>query len=142
MREQWYLIWCLAALVLWGMAGMADGVAETLQFHYSAFAQKCSSCTDQYWNPEVSWNNKYADSEEPRQRFIGSTTVLVWMTDAYHLFRSLTTWCLVAGWLVTCMVFLRLWIELHYWSLLACAVGYWAAKAVGFHLVYTFYFGS
>jgi hypothetical protein len=144
MKEyKYFLLWCLAALVLWGMAGMADGTAETLQFHYSAFKSKCPSCDDQYWWPEVSWTNKYYQpSEALRPKFPGSTTVFVWTTDAYHLFRSLTTWFLVAGWLVMCMSYMRLWIELRWWSLLVCAAGYWAAKAVGFHLIYTLYFNS
>jgi hypothetical protein len=142
MKEHGYLIWCFVALVCWGLAGMADGVAETLQFHYGDFKVKCPNCADEYWNPGVSWINKYGASETLRPKFPGSTTVFVWITDAYHLFRSLTTWFLVAGWLLACMVFMRLWIELNYWSLFTIAAAYWMAKAVGFHLVYTIYFGS
>jgi hypothetical protein len=137
---QAWLLWLFAALVCWGLSGMADGTAETLQFHYSYFKAKCPSCNDQYWWPDISWTNKYAASGNLRPKFLGSTTVFVWTTDAYHLFRSMTTWFLILGWLLACLVFMRLWIETYLWSLLILAAGYWAAKAVGFHIMYSIIF--
>jgi hypothetical protein len=38
------------------------------------------------WNPVVSWRNKWKNGD-PRQgeRFLGSSTVFVFLTDAWHL---------------------------------------------------------
>lgn len=68
------------------VAGLADGTAETLKFHYGRFDQKFNA-NDDYWNPELSWRNKYGQNLEPR--FPGSTTFLVWTTDGYHLTRTI-----------------------------------------------------
>lgn len=38
-----------------------------------------------WWNPNISWKNKYKNND-PTQgpKFFGSTTFLVWLTDAWH----------------------------------------------------------
>ena len=71
-------------------AGMCDGVSQTLYSHYYAFENLFPEANDQYWNPYQSWTNKYRNGD-PGQgpKFIGSTTVFVSMTDAFHLLRTL-----------------------------------------------------
>jgi hypothetical protein len=71
-------------------AGMCDGVSQTLYSHYYAFETKFPEANPQYWNPYHSWTNKYKNGD-PAQgpKFIGSTTVFVSMTDAFHLLRTL-----------------------------------------------------
>jgi hypothetical protein len=78
-------------------AGMCDGFAQTLYSHYYAFENVFPEANEQYWNPYLSWTNKYKNGD-PAQgpKFIGSTTVFVSMTDAYHLLRTLNKLNLVA----------------------------------------------
>jgi len=73
-------------------AGWYDGVADVLQHHYSdsVFPQTDRN-TDKfwlggdrkYWDPAISWKNKYW------RDFPLSETTLVWMTDGWHLSKSL-----------------------------------------------------
>lgn len=70
-------------------AGMCDGVSQTLYAHYTSFENKFPNANDQYWNPYISWTNKYLNNDPAQgEKFLGSTTVFVFSTDAYHLFRT------------------------------------------------------
>lgn len=77
-------------------AGFFNGVGDNLQFHYSqtVFPQgpgeKFLWGGQQYWNPNLSWRNKYEDWPRDRsEAFPLSTSALVWTTDAWHLTNSL-----------------------------------------------------
>ncbi len=71
-------------------AGMCDGVSQTLYAHYYAFENKFPDANEQYWNPYESWTNKYMHNDPAQgEKFFGSTTVFVFSTDAYHLFRTI-----------------------------------------------------
>jgi hypothetical protein len=76
-------------LVCWILAAVCNAVMDVLAFKYkySIF----SSRDPFYWNPGISWRNKYKSrktSEGPA--FLGSTTFLVFTTDAWHLFQFLS----------------------------------------------------
>lgn len=87
------------------VAGAAKGVSDTLQFHYgrSVFA---SFQNEQWWNPEVSWKNKYRDydSGDTREAYLGSRSLLVWRTDAWHLAQTIET----LGWALAVLLAIRL----------------------------------
>ncbi len=71
-------------------SGMVDGTTEALVFHYdNGFKRTFPNANNQFWNPKVSWKNKYKNMD-PAQgpRFMGSTNVFVSMTDGYHLTRT------------------------------------------------------
>jgi hypothetical protein len=70
------------------VAGMADGLNQTLEFHYNDFKRVFPNANDNYWNPQVSWVNKYKNGNSADgPKYMGSTTYLVWTTDGYHLTR-------------------------------------------------------
>lgn len=72
------------------IAGAADGLSQDLLFHYPEFERFSGATNEQYWNPELSWRNKYKDGDpENGAKFFGSTTFLVGLTDGYHASRSL-----------------------------------------------------
>lgn len=79
-----------ALILLWLcviLSAVCKAVKDTLQFHfYSSIFDKCNH---QYWNPDVSWKNKYKYGEIGVPKFWGSTTIFVWLTDAWHLFDML-----------------------------------------------------
>jgi len=76
-------------------AGFFNGVGDNLQFHYSEtiFPQPGERFLwggHQYWNPSVSWRNKYKDWPSDRsEAFPLSTSALAWTTDAWHLTNTL-----------------------------------------------------
>lgn len=72
---------------LFAVAGYAEGMNDAIAFHYDAFKKVHPNAPDSYWNPEVSWKNKYANYDEGNHadRFPLSSTVLVFATDGFHL---------------------------------------------------------
>lgn len=71
-------------------SGMIDGTIESINYHYEdGFKKRCPNVNDQFWNPAISWKNKYKNgnsSEGPK--FKGSTNIFVCTTDAYHMLRG------------------------------------------------------
>jgi hypothetical protein len=70
-------------------SGMIDGTVETISHHYSYFKNRLPEANDKYWNPQVSWVNKYKNGNPNLgPKFTGSMTVLAWTTDGYHMLRT------------------------------------------------------
>lgn len=71
------------------ISGFANAVMDTLQFHYSKSIFKKFK-NQQWWNPAISWKNKYKNNDpNDGSKFFGSTTFLVFVTDAWHFFQFL-----------------------------------------------------
>jgi len=68
------------------LAGIAEAHMDTLQFHF--YRSRFSSFNHSFWNPEISWKNKYK-LNDPRYgaKFPGSTTIFVFITDGWHLMK-------------------------------------------------------
>lgn len=71
------------------LAGAFNGVSQDLLFHYNEFENTFPNANPQFWDPEISWVNKYKN-KNPLQgaKFPGSTTILVGTTDGYHAMLS------------------------------------------------------
>lgn len=68
------------------VAGASKGFNETLQFHWSYFRKKFPNANPMWFNPAVSWRNKYKNGNRLEgEKFPLSTSVLVAFTDQYHL---------------------------------------------------------
>ncbi len=82
------LLLSLSPAVLFFAAGICNSVMDTLAYHFSSSVFSLKS-NPQFWNPELSWINKYRNGD-PGQgaKFFGSTTFLVWTQDGWHLFKS------------------------------------------------------
>jgi hypothetical protein len=127
------------------IAGMANGVMDKLQFHYgkSVFAKFENQ---DFWNPNRSWRNKWAQDDEGNlvqpltPRYWGSSTFLVWTTDAWHLAQTI----FFAAWrtalvLVASIVWRfspRNWLNTAIWIVLWLVLA--GVQAGGFHLLYTY----
>ena len=77
--------WLVIAVMLTASA-FAKAAMDILQhkFNDSIF----SDLNDDWWDPTFSWRNKYyARSEYLGERFPGSTTIFVFVTDAWHMFQ-------------------------------------------------------
>jgi len=68
------------------VAGSAKGFNETLQFNYKIFEKTFPGANKQWFDPKVSWRNKYKDGNPDNgpKSFL-STSLLVAFTDQYHL---------------------------------------------------------
>ena len=83
-------------LLMFFLAGVAEAHMDTLQFHF--YRSRFSSFNHAFWNPEISWRNKYK-LNDPRYgaKFPGSTTIFVFVTDAWHLMKFLRNIFLFVG---------------------------------------------
>lgn len=83
--------------LLFFLSGVCEAIMDTLQFHYgnSVFSNFKNQL---FWNPEISWKNKYKDSDPTKgEKFPFATTLLVGLTDSWHLFKLLRTLTIFAG---------------------------------------------
>lgn len=77
----------VAPSLLSGVSGAAYGVHETVVHHPDRIPE---SWNMQFWDNRLSWRNKYKYGQpENGPAYLGSTNVLVWTTDAKHLFGTL-----------------------------------------------------
>jgi hypothetical protein len=96
MKKYWIVFVCLGLIAT---AGLLNGAMDKLQFHYSKSVFPKGDDTllgldEQYWNPAISWKNKYKDwPEDPRPAFPGAITWGVFLTDAWHLLKWLMLAC-------------------------------------------------
>src|SRR5688572_604515 len=68
------------------VSGAAKGFNETLQFNYKNFEKTFPGANKQWFDPQVSWRNKYEDGNPDNgAKFFLSTSVFVMVTDQYHL---------------------------------------------------------
>ena len=68
------------------LAGAARGFNEGLQFQYNGFAKIFPGANKQWFYPAHSFRNKYKDGDPAKgPKFPLSTSVLVFLTDQYHL---------------------------------------------------------
>jgi hypothetical protein len=65
-------------------------IMAVLQFHYESSI--FTRLSPQFWDPKKSWVNKWSrfKTHTFRERFPGSSTIFVFLTDAYHLFQFIT----------------------------------------------------
>jgi hypothetical protein len=79
--------WKSASAIL--VAGIFDGQAEIVKWHYSDFKAMFPNANDQFFDPEISWRNKHEGGlPENGPAYFGSTTFLVGTTDWYHMSRT------------------------------------------------------
>lgn len=120
------------------IAGASDGFTQTLQFHYWEFEKKFPKAKGQYWNPAISWKNKYKDVDNGNYdaKFFGSKTFLCWVTDGYHLTRTITNTSMLAACVVDFDRAKKWHWYIHDFVILSLI------KSVGFHLTYSIIFDT
>lgn len=129
----------IAILALSFLAGLADGTRDVLSFRYSRsiFPQSADEqflgAGEIFWNPDISWRNKWKNGDpEQGERFPGSSTVLVWTTDAWHLLQFIMLTCFQ---LAIALPVIRL-LSLRWWWVLVALVPLKFAFSVGFTIMF------
>ncbi len=79
----------LIVVILILLSGICKGIQDQTMFHWGLSWTKYLKGL--FWNPLISWKNKYKNGD-PKQgpKFWGSTTFLVAITDAWHLFGGIS----------------------------------------------------
>ena len=124
----------ILVVILALIAGISKAVKDVIdhKFNDSVF-NGCVILWDE-WNPAFSWRNKYKQKEgkiviknnRPVDRFFLSSTVLVFLTDAWHFF----------GFLQILSIFAIALLTSSWWIVLMAYIIF----HVSFHTFYTYIF--
>lgn len=81
----------IAAGILTAIAGAARGLADLVQFHYYKLPERYQEQKkQQYFNPNISWTNKYKNNNpQGGPKFLLSTTFLKPLTDFWSLMQMI-----------------------------------------------------
>lgn len=77
-------------------AAVSESIMDKIQFHYDKSIFKNSKYNQLFWNPIESWKNKWKEDLKT-EKFIGSSTLFVFTTDAWHLFKFFRNTSLFIG---------------------------------------------
>ena len=130
----------ITILALSILAGLADGTRDTLSFRYdqSIFPQgpgnQVLGAGEIFWNPAISWKNKWKNGDPAQgERFWGSSTFLVWTTDAWHLLQFIMLTCFQ---LAIALPVIRL-LRLRWWWVLIAIIPLKLAFSLGFTAMFS-----
>ena len=138
-------------VLLWFFSGVFAGLFESLHYHYASFKRIFKSASDQYWNPDISWINKYkvdiitdnnglphSISSIGKPRFLFSLTLLRSLTDGSHLVQALSALCTAIGWGLS-VLYLHQSELVNYDFLLIflLLIIHYISKGIGFFFSYT-----
>ena len=82
----------LVIILLIGLSGFAKSITDTIQHHHS---QSVFKNMNNWWRKEA-WRNAWRNGDKSQgERFFGSSTVLAWLTSAWHCFDMINTLSLI-----------------------------------------------
>lgn len=115
------------------VSGMADGLNQTLEYRYSNFKKIFPNANDKFWNPAISWTNKWKNGVESNgEKFIGSSSVFVAFTDGYHATRLVEH----LGMSGSVALKINLFQKKRWYFYVIDVARYWIVNRIGFVLVY------
>ena len=79
------IAYIVAISVLFVISAISNAVMDKISHHYSASI--FSKLNPDWWNPAYSWINKYKNPVSKEPKFFLSTSLLVFVTDAWHFFQ-------------------------------------------------------
>jgi hypothetical protein len=81
---------------LWVMAALCKSACDTLAFRFKKSVFK--NRKEAWWNPSKSWRNMYKNGKRmDGPKFLGSTTIFKFTTDAWNMFDFLSHGFFSAG---------------------------------------------
>jgi hypothetical protein len=84
-------------LTFLSLVGLFEGIMDKLQFHYNKSIFK-NFKNKQFWNPKISWKNKWKNGDKDKgEKFLFSSTLFVFTTDAWHLAKFFRNLCIVVS---------------------------------------------
>lgn len=86
------MIWLLIAIV-GVLGGIMEATKDTITFRFES--SKFALLNPKFWNPNVSWQNKYVSGSKIKKWLF--KTILVWVTDAWHLVKVVETLSVFIG---------------------------------------------
>ncbi len=109
------------------VSGLAWGTHEQTSNHWQAFSNRFPRANEQFFNPEISWKNKYIDGMPDKGR--NRTPVI--LTDAKHLTASINQVSIFSSGIIIVFGDKRKW-----WHYALDAGISFASYNVGFYTIY------
>lgn len=73
------------------IAGCFESLMDLLQFRWNEV--KIFFGNEKFFNPKISWVNKWKNGDKAQgEKFLFSSTILVGLTDGWHLFKLIRNW--------------------------------------------------
>lgn len=114
------------------LAGFAEGTMDAISFHYASFQKVHPNADAQFWNPSISWENKWKNGDPQQgEKYLGSSTVFVPFQDAWHGLKGGKTIFTIGSTLIIPIGEKKSWK----WYAKEIAIGYIANRA-GFYTSY------
>ena len=112
-------------------SGATWGLHEKTMHHWGEFHARFPNANPQFWNPEISWRNKYVDGNPE----LGRNGKFIYTSDAKHLLAS-SNQVLAFG--AGCTIFIGRKVSWKEYALrfVASGIGYTAGNYVTFNLLY------
>jgi len=88
----------MLSILFLSLAGICNAIMDTILFHWDKSIFKGSKL--EWWaNPEVSYKNKWKNhsNSEDGEKFPGSSTIFVFITDLWHFAQSFMITFFVLG---------------------------------------------
>jgi hypothetical protein len=103
------------------IAGASEGFMDALQFHYDRFKRVFPGANDQFWYPDISWQNRRGE-------------YIPFVRDGWHTIKFIQHTAIFTT-IVIRIGKKRKW----YWYAVE-GLSYWAINRAGFHLTYNIIF--
>lgn len=85
----------MTSLILIILAAVLNAVMDILSYRYDISVFSKYPKLKQFTQPALSWQNKWKNGDRKQgEKFFGSSTFLVWTTDAWHLSKTLMLACI------------------------------------------------
>lgn len=83
------------------ISGYSEGADNTILYHYQNFKRVHPNCSNQFWNPSISWKNKYEYNDPTKkEKFFLSKSSLVMFTDGWHLLKGINRFSTIGTYLI------------------------------------------
>lgn len=125
------------------LAGLFNSCMDVLKYRFDQSVFKRLNAD--FWDPEISWMNKYDTFwvDEKRfitympdgsikERFFLSTTMFVFVTDGWHLCKALMFFCIEIAITVPALY----WLDVAWWYWLVVPLLLAVSRSVAFNLFY------
>jgi hypothetical protein len=81
---------CITIGILVCMATACRATKDTLAHHYSSSIFSGKGFNPLFWDNNISWENKWKNGDKKQgEKFLFSSTVFVWTTDAWHMLSAI-----------------------------------------------------
>lgn len=125
----------IISIILLSILFICKAIKDIIQFDYdNSIFNNQTGFNCRWWNPELSWINKYqrGDRTFTKEKFLGSTTIFVFVTDAWHFFGFIQHNCIISIFILLVSVSLNL--DWYYW--IAIYLGLYITGTSVFNLFY------